>query len=186
MQRFCAAGSRSTRALEVIQVCLNSDRIYGKMFSLRGTGFPWAGDTGGRWADQRTGEFEANQMIAIRVGDPQGSRPQIAGRLGQRIGDGKGRTRDLKQNLRGERQGAAHSNQRSAGGDIKRCGKLENLFGFLVPAAHKDRYCDRETRPLATLCCGIPTLQTDPFEREINLATAPWGPNRPGKGWHWR
>ena len=156
------------------------------MFSLRGTGFPWAGDTGGRWADQRTGEFEANQMIAIRVGDPQGSRPQIAGRLGQRIGDGKGRTRDLKQNLRGERQGAAHSNQRSARGDVKRRGKLENLFGFLVPAAHKDRYCDRETRPLATLCCGIPTLQTDPFEREINLATAPWGPNQACKGWHCR
>ena len=115
------------------------------------------------------GELEAHQMIAIRVRDAQGAGAQIAGRLGQRIGHSQRRTGDLQQNLRGERQRAAYSHERTTGGNIKRGGELQEFFALFVAAANKHRDSDRETRPFAPLCFRILTLQTDPFEREIAL-----------------
>ena len=102
-------------------------------------------------------------MIAIGMRDPQSSRPQIAGCLRQRIRDGQWRTGDLQQNLGGERQRATHRDQGAPCRNVKCSGELQNLLALFVPAAHKYRYGDRETRPLTALCFEIPTLQTDPF-----------------------
>src|SRR6476646_6644464 len=118
-------------------------------------------------------------MIAIRVGDPHSSGAQIAGRLGQRVSHGQGRTGNLEQNLRGERQRAAHSDQGAAGGNIKRGGELQKLLAFFVAAAHKHWYRDRETWPLTALCFRIQTLQTNPFWTRDNHLLAPWWPNQP-------
>jgi len=148
------------------------------MFSQRGSGFPWMG--GGR-VYQRAGELEAHQMVAVGMGHPHGPRPQVAGCLGQRIGDGQGRARYLQQNLRGERQRAAHGNQRTAGGDIERGGKLQNLPTLFVATAHEYRYGDGKTGPLTTLCFGFRTLQTNPFWTRDKLLLAPWGPNQPDR-----
>jgi hypothetical protein len=137
------------------------------MFSLRGSSFPWAGGPGGGRSDQRTGELEANQVVAIGMGDPERSCTQITSRLGQRVGNGQRRTGNLKQNLRGKRQRAANRDQGAARGNVKRGGELKKFFAFFVPAAHKHGYRDCETWPLTTLCFGIRTPQTGLFKHKI-------------------
>jgi hypothetical protein len=154
------------------------------MFSQRGSSFPWAGGPQSGGFDQGTGEFEAHQVVAIRVRHPQRSRPQIASCLGQRVRDGEGSAGDFQQNLRGERQRAAHGDEGATRRDVKRGGEFEDLLAFFVAAAHEDRYRDRETRPLTALCCDIQTLQTDLSKPEINLPSAPWGPNQAVAGCH--
>jgi hypothetical protein len=76
------ASWRIDGARQSLLISLGAQRTYGKMFSQRGRGFPWAGGTGGGWSYQRAGELQAYQMVAIGMIYPQYSRPQIAGCLG--------------------------------------------------------------------------------------------------------
>src|ERR1700730_6574919 len=115
------------------------------------------------------GKLEANQMVAVGVGHPEGSRTEIADRLGQRMGGSQRCTGNFEQNLLCERQRAANRDQGAAGGDVKRGGELQKLFSSFVAATNKYRYSDGETRPFAALCFRIQTLQTHPFKHKIAL-----------------
>ena len=88
------------------------------------------------------GEFEAHQVVAVGMGDPQSSGAKIASRLGQRICGSQGSAGDFQQNLRGERQRAANRHQSSARGDVQGGGEFQKFFSFFVPAANKDGYGD--------------------------------------------
>jgi hypothetical protein len=149
--------------LQASFVNISGPGTYGKMFSQSRSNFPCTGTAGGRWGDQGVGELEAYQMISVGVVHPQSSGSQIAGRLGQGACDRQRRAGNLQQNLLGERQRAAYSDQGAAGGDVERGGKLQEFLAFFVTAAYKNRDGDGKPRPLAALCFLTGTLQTDPF-----------------------
>ena len=116
------------------------------------------------------GELEPNQMVAVRVGDPESARPQVASGLGQRASRSQRRTGDFKQNLRGERQRAANGDQGATCGDVQRGGELEQILAFFIAASNKHGYRDGKTRPFAAVSFTIcKTLQNHPSVREITL-----------------
>ncbi len=85
------------------------------------------------------GEFQADQLIALGMGDPLRLGLHAAGRLGTRRRGGCGSAGDFEQDLRGEPQGATHGNQGSPGGDIPGGGEFQKLLAFQIPAADKNR-----------------------------------------------
>lgn len=88
------------------------------------------------------GEFQADQLIALGMGDPLCLGLDPAGGLGTRWrGRGWG-AGDFQQDLRGEPQGATYGNQGPSGGDVPGGGKLKELFAFLIVTPDKNR--DRE------------------------------------------
>jgi len=55
----------------------------------------------------------------------------------------------LQQNLGGRRQGAAHSQKHPSGAHVERSGEFQQFLTFVVAAADKNRYGQRQARPFS-------------------------------------
>jgi len=121
-----------------------------KIFSHRRTKFPSGAGELANSVQQRAGEFQTEQVITLGMRDTQGLRPKRSGCLRKGGGGCQGSARDLEQNLRRRRQGATHSHQSSARTDVESSGKLQKLFAFFIPAAHKYRDRQGQSYPLPT------------------------------------
>src|SRR5438034_1878782 len=82
-------------------------------------------------------EFHSDQVVAFRVVYAKCARTQRARSFGQGSGRGEGRAGYFQQNLRGQRQRTANRYERTPSGDVKGCGKFEELFALLVPTDRK-------------------------------------------------
>lgn len=102
------------------------------------------------FVQQGAGEFEAEQVVAFGVADPNGACPEGASGPRQRCSGRQGGAGNLEQNLCRWRQGTAHSNQYSAGTDVKRGGKLQELLAFFVAAPYENGDRQGQSRPLST------------------------------------
>jgi hypothetical protein len=91
---------------------------------------------------ERMREFHSDQVVAFRVVYAKCARTQRARSFGQGSGRGEGRAGYFQQNLRGQRQRTANRYERTPSGDVKGCGKFEELFALLVPTA--DKYGNRQ------------------------------------------
>ena len=141
-----------------------------KTFSHRRSNFPSYRVGVGTVVQEWAGEFEADQMVAFGVGYAHGSSTQVARGSGKRIVCSERGTGDLEQNLRGERQRAAHGNQRSTGADIQGRGKFQEFFPLLIAAAHEYGDCQRQTWPAPSFSFQLPSVQFALGERELTLS----------------
>jgi hypothetical protein len=97
------------------------------------------------------GEFQADQLVALGMGDPLSLGLDPAGGLGARWRGSGWCAGDFQQDLRGEPQGATHSDQGPSGGNVPGGGKLKKLFAFLITTPDKNRDRQGKTRPSAAL-----------------------------------
>ena len=137
-------------------------RMSRKTFSHCRSKFPSRVDELGIIAKQWASEFEAHQVIALRVSNADGAGAQGSGRARKRSGGGKWSTGDFQQNLRRWRQGATNGDQSTAGADVEGGGKFEEVLAFLIAAAHKDRDGQSQASPFATFVFGPASDQRNP------------------------
>jgi len=111
------------------------------------------------------GELHAYQVVFFRVSYMNRSGTQGAGGLRQFVGGNQRRTRNLEQNLRRERQRAAHCDQRTSGGNVQSRGKFQQFLLAVIAAADEDRNGQGQTYPLATFAFRSSSVQANPRER---------------------
>src|SRR5262249_39557195 len=108
-------------------------------------------------------EFETYQMVTFGMGYTNALSAKSPGGLWE-LGGGRQRsTGYFEQNPRGERQRAAHGDERTGGAYVESRGKLKEVFALFVAATNKNRNRQRETRHdtafyIEALKCQIPTL----------------------------
>ena len=83
-------------------------------------------------------KFHSKQMVTFAMGYPDNFRSQISRTLGNGGRSCKRGARDFERNLRCWPKRAMYRNQGSAGGDIYRGGKFEEVFAALIAAADKN------------------------------------------------
>lgn len=135
-----------------------------KKLSHRRTKFPSTRSCLGGAIEERSREFQAQQVVSIGVVHPYRPSPQ-----GTRGSWKPGRRRqrsagNFQHNLGGFRQGAPHGHQGSPCAHIQGCGKLEKFLAFFVPASYKNRNRQWQSNPLAAFFLGpeSQTLLPDP------------------------
>jgi hypothetical protein len=94
-------------------------------------------------------------MITFRVGDAKGACAQRASGLRQGCRGRQGRTRNLEQNLRCGRQGAANRYESTTRTHIECSGELEKLLSLLIAATDENGDCQGQSRPLPTFLLGF-------------------------------
>jgi hypothetical protein len=138
-----------------------------KNFSHRRSKFPSTSLPFRLAIEQWLRELEAEQVVTIHVGYPDGASPQDSGGLREGVSGNQGGTRDFKQKLRRERQGAANGDERSARGNVERGGEFQELFSIFVQAADKDRNRQRQTGPLPVFRFRPSSLQPNPSRVDL-------------------
>lgn len=104
---------------------------------------------------QRAGKFQAQQVTALAVGDPNQSRFQAANRLrGNRVGR-QWRYRDLKRKAGRTRQTAPGRQQDASGTDVKSGSKFQEILPVLVDPTNKNWYRQGEALVLSSLGRGL-------------------------------
>src|SRR6476619_3468292 len=111
-------GDRDSPVLKTSGIATKNGQNCRKKFSHRRTKFPSAGSDLGGAVEEGTGEFQAKQVVSVRVVDAYGSRAQGPSRLGQ---------------------GPAHRHQRPPRADVQCRGELEELLALVVSAAYEHR-----------------------------------------------
>ena len=125
--------------------------------------FPSGGRNLCRTPQQRTGKLEADQVVALGVRNPHGAGAKGTGGPRQRRCGGQRGAGDLEQNLRGWRQGAAHSNKGSPGANVESGGKLKKFLALVIPTTDEYRDGKGQAGPLATFFFGSASDQGDPL-----------------------
>ena len=138
-----------------------------KNFSHRGNKFPSSRFPLRLAVHQGMRELKTQKVVAFHVGYADGSGTQDSRSLREGISRNQRSAGDFQQNLRGQRQGAADGDQRSARGNVQRGGEFQQFFSVLVAAADKDRDCQWQTRPLPAFCFCPSSLQRNPSK--VNL-----------------
>jgi len=138
-----------------------------KNFSHRGNKFPSSRFPLRLAVHQGMRELKTQKVVAFHVGYADGSGTQDSRSLREGISRNQRSAGDFQRNLRGQRQGAADGNQRSARGNVQRGGEFQQFFSVLVAAADKDGDCEWQTRPLPAFCFCPASLQPNPSK--VNL-----------------
>ncbi len=105
----------------------------GKSFSQRRSNFPSGG------AQQRAGELQANQLMAIGKTGVHHARLQAAYGSGEVSGVGKRGAGHFQRNPGGERQGAGQRQEHAARAEVQSCGKFKKFLAPLILAANENR-----------------------------------------------
>jgi hypothetical protein len=93
------------------------------------------------WVQQGAGKLNPYQLVALGIGPPHDPALQIPGKPGQIGVCHRRSTGNFEQNLRGERQRTADSDQSTPGRNIQRGSKLQPFPVISLLAADKDRNC---------------------------------------------
>jgi len=96
-------------------------------------------------------KLESQEMVTFAVGYSHNFRAHVLRALGNGCGSCKRSTRDFQRNLRCWPKRAMYCYQRTAGGDIQRRGKLQEIFAALIATADEYRNSEGQTYPLASL-----------------------------------
>jgi hypothetical protein len=89
-------------------------------------------------------------VVAFTVRYPDDLRLKVSGALRDRGGGRQWRARNFQQNLRRWPERAVNGDEGTAGRDIQRGGKFQEVFPGLVPAANKERDGKGQTNPFTT------------------------------------
>ncbi len=145
-------------------------RKQGKRFSHRRSEFPskWLCRSVG--VEQRAGEFQAHQVVALAMLHAQDPGSEVSRNSGQGSQRGQRGARNLQRNLCGGWDRAANRNQHAAGRDVEGGGKLKEFLVCVSAAPDKDGNRQRQSGPLSALCCWNLTVHAHPFPRSFNPA----------------
>lgn len=119
----------------------------GKKFSHGRNSFPSLRWAMGVRAQQSMGKLYADQLVAVRMRDPDNTGLQTAGSLGQTRGRSHWGTGNFQQNPCRKRQRAAHGYQGSPSRHVQRRGKFQQFLVIAILTPNKNGHCEGKTLP---------------------------------------
>ncbi len=108
---------------------------------------------------ERLAEFHSKEVITVGMGHTNDFRPQISRVLSDRRRRCQWSAGDFERNLGLGPQGTVDRNQGSAGGNVQRGGKFQEVLAVLLMAADENWNRKGQTRPLTSLQFRLSAIQ---------------------------